>query len=114
MYHRVWETHIRFWEVQGLLRALLAMRRLRILRFNNGLIEGGDLDAATAEALRTSGGTELGWALSDIESLFGLPDKLLVVTDGGHDHPNEMLGRIPAVRECLPNELGVHLDWLRY
>lgn len=46
--------------VQGFLRALLSMRRLKILRFNNGLIEGGDLTAAAAEALTTSGGTELG------------------------------------------------------
>jgi hypothetical protein len=100
-------------EVQGLLRALLAMRRIRILRFNNGLIEGGDLDARTAEAVKTGGGTELGRALSDIEALFGLPNKLLIVTDGGHDHPNDALRRIAAVRECLPKEIGMHLDWLR-
>jgi len=100
-------------EVQGFLRALLSMRRVRILRFNNGLIEGGDLDATTIEVLRTSGGTELGRALSDIESLFGLPDKLLVVTDGGHDHPTDALSRISDVRECQPKEIGMHLDWLK-
>ncbi len=100
-------------EVQGFLRALLAMRRVKILRFNNGLIEGGDLDAAAAQALTTSGGTELGRALSDIESLFGLPDKLLIVTDGGHDHPNDALRRIPSVRECSPKEIGLHLEWLK-
>jgi hypothetical protein len=100
-------------EVQGFLQALLAMRRVRILRFNNGLIEGGDLDAAKVDTLTTSGGTELGRALSDIESLFGLPDKLLVVTDGGHDHPKDALSRIPSVRECLPKEIGRHLDWLK-
>lgn len=100
-------------EVQRFLRALLAMRRVRILRFNNGLIEGGDLDAATAEKLTTSGGTELGRALRDMESLFGLPDKLLVVTDGEHDHPTDALSRIPNVRECLPKEIGMHLDWVR-
>jgi hypothetical protein len=100
-------------EVQGFLRALLAMRRIKILRFNNGLIAGGDLDAATAKTLTTSGGTELGRALSDIESLFGLPDKLLVVTDGEHDHPNAALSRIRNVRECLPKEIGLHLEWLK-
>lgn len=100
-------------EVQGYLRSLLAMRRIRILRFNNGLILGGDLDAARAKTLTTSGSTELGRALSDIESLFGLPNKLLVVTDGGHDHPNDALSRIPHVRQCLPKEIGRHLDWLK-
>ncbi len=100
-------------EAQGLLRALLAMRRIRILRFNNGLMEGGDLDVATAQTLTTSGGTELGRALSDIESLFGLPDKLLVVTDGGHDHPTDALRRLANVRECLPKGIGIHLDWLK-
>lgn len=99
-------------EVQGFLCALLAMRRIRILRFSNGLIEGGGLDPATAQTLTTSGGTELGRALSHIASLFGLPDKLLVVTDGDHDHPNDALRRIANVRECLPKEIGMHLEWL--
>ena len=100
-------------EVQGFLRALLAMRRIRLLRFNNGLIEGGDLDSAAAETLTTSGGKELGRALSDIESLFGLPHKLLVVTDGGHDHPKDALSRIPNVKECLPKDIGMHFEWLK-
>jgi hypothetical protein len=100
-------------KVQHFLHVLLAMRRIKVLRFNNGLIEGGDLDASTAETLTTGGGTELGRALSDIESLFGLPDKLLVVTDGGHDHPNDALNRIPNVKECLPKEIGMHLGWLK-
>ncbi len=100
-------------KVQGFLRALLSMRRVKILRFNSGLIEGGDLDASTAAALRTGGGTQLGRALSQVESLFGLPDKLLVVTDGGHDHPTDAMNRIANVRECLPKEIGIHLDWLK-
>jgi len=100
-------------EVQSFLRALLAMRWVKILRFNNGLIEGGDLDAATAQTITTSGGTQLGRALSDIEALFGLPGKLLIVTDGEHDNPKDILGRIPNVRECLPKEIGKYMDWLR-
>lgn len=99
--------------VQSFLRALLAIPWVRILRFNNGLIKGGDLDEATAQSLTTSGGTQLGWALSDIESLFGLPDKLLIVTDGEHDHPTDILSRIPKVKECLPKEIGENVDWLR-
>jgi len=99
--------------VQSFLRALLAMPWVKILRFNNGLLEGGDLDAATAQSLTTSGGTQLGRALSDVESLFGLPGKLLIVTDGEHDNPRDILSRIPKVRECLPKEIGENMAWLR-
>lgn len=100
-------------DVQRFLRALLAMPWVRILRFNNGLLEGGDLDVATAQSLTTTGGTQLGRALSDIESLFGMPNKLLIVTDGEHDNPRDILSRIPKVRECLPKEIGEIMDWLR-
>ena len=99
--------------VQRFLRALLDMPWVKILRFNNGLLEGGDLDAATAQNLTTSGGTQLGRALSDVESLFGLPGKLLIVTDGEHDNPRVILSRIPKVRECLPKEIGENMAWLR-
>ena len=99
--------------VQSFLRTLLAMPWVKILRFNSGLLAGGDLDAATAQSLATSGGTQLGRALSDVESLFGLPSKLLVVTDGEHDNPREILSRIPKVRECLPREIGENIAWLR-
>lgn len=99
--------------VQSSLRALLAMPWVKILRFSNGLLEGGNLDGATAQSLTTSGGTQLGRALSDVESLFGLPDKLLIVTDGGHDNPRDILSRIPKVRECLPKEIVENMAWLR-
>jgi hypothetical protein len=100
-------------DAQGFLRALSAMRWVKILRFNDGLVAGGDLDGTTAQTLTTRGGTQLGRALAEIEFLFGLPSKLLIVTDGEHDSPKEMLVRIENVRECLPKEIGKHMDWLR-
>lgn len=98
--------------VQEALRRLLSAKWLRILRFNNGLVPGGDLDETTCEAIRTSGGTELGRALDDMERIYGLPEKLLVVTDGGHDHPNEKLARISCVRECVPSDLSDFVPWI--
>lgn len=100
-------------DVQRVLREILAMSWVRILRFNDCLVEGGDLDAATAKSLSTGGGTQLGRALSDIESIYGLPSKLLIVTDGEHDHPRDVLSRVPTVRECLPSKIGDNMDWLR-
>lgn len=101
------------WEVQRYLRQLLALPWLKILRFNNGLVEGGDLDAETAAGLTTSGGTQLRQALTEIDSLCGLPRKLLIVTDGEHDNPTDILARVPEVRECLPDEIGNNIAWLR-
>jgi hypothetical protein len=98
--------------VQRSLKQLLQMSWVKILRFNNGLVSGGDLDPLSAQNLATSGGTQLGRALIDLESLFGLPEALLIVTDGGHDQPTDILKRIPRVRECSPAEMGDNLAWL--
>lgn len=98
--------------VQDALRKLLDIPWINILRFNNGLLPGGDLDEATCKSIKTSGGTELGRALYDMEQLIGLPDRLLVVTDGEHDHPMQKLERISEVRECKPVELSDAIDWL--
>jgi hypothetical protein len=98
--------------VQDALRRLLDIPWIRILRFNNGLRPGGDLDEAACKSIKTSGGTELGRALDDMEQLIGLPDRLLVVTDGEHDHPVQKLERILEVCECEPIELSGSMDWL--
>lgn len=100
-------------DIQSYLRMLLGMKWIKVLRFNDGLVQGGDLDAASAANLVTSGGTKLRQALQDIERFFGLPDRLLIVTDGGHDHPTEMMRRISEVRECLPKEIEKNIDWLK-
>ncbi|AFY60054.1 VWA domain-containing protein [Synechococcus sp. PCC 6312] len=100
-------------EVQKYLCELLAIPWIKIFRFNDGLIAGGDIDTAMAQNLTTSGGTQLGKALLDIESLFGLPTKLLIVTDGEHDNPRKFLDRIQNVKECLPGEIGKEIQWLR-
>jgi hypothetical protein len=99
--------------VQQALRTASKMKRIKILRFNNGLVAGGDLDESDLLSLTTSGGTELGKAIKDIERMFGLPDKILIVTDGGHEKPKEILSQIPFVKECLPEELENDLIWLR-
>jgi hypothetical protein len=99
-------------DVQGALGSLLAMKWVRVLRFNDGLVPGGDLDESSYRAIGTSGGTQLGPAITEVEKLFGLPKKMLVVTDGGHEHPTEILSKIDDVRECTPQELAQHLWWL--
>lgn len=75
-------TLYRDMNVQNSLRQFLYMSWVKILCFNNGLVKGGDFDPSSAQHLTTSGGTQLGQALLDIESLFGLPASLLIVTDG--------------------------------
>ena len=88
------------------------MKWVRVFRFNNGLVSGCDLDETNYSTIRTSGGTQLGQAIMDIEKLFGLPKKMLIVTDGGHDHPKEILQKIPSVKECTPMELENNISWL--
>ncbi|MBW7992681.1 MAG: hypothetical protein FVQ84_22055 [Planctomycetes bacterium] len=51
-------------------------------------------------------------ALYNMEQLIGLPDRLLVVTDGEYDHPVQKLERILEVRECEPLELSGSMNWL--
>ena len=98
--------------VPDALKRLLNIPRIKILCFNNGLLPGADLDESACRSIRTSGGTQLGQALDDMEHLIGPPDRLLVVTDGEHDHPVEKLQAISEVRECTPAELSHSIDWL--
>ena len=100
-------------EAQRGLRQLLAIAGLRIFRFNNGLVSGGDWKGS--QGLVVMGGTELGMALRQLfeDPSVGVPDRMLVVTDGGHDHPHDLLKRIPDYRECEPTDLGETIDWLR-
>lgn len=95
------------------LRRLVALPWVKVFRFNDGLEAGGDLAADGSVA--TGGGTQLGAALEQLFALSdaGIPERLIVVTDGGHDHPDELLGRCGEHRECTPDDLENHLDWLR-
>ena len=43
---------------------------------------------------------------------FGVPDRLLIVTDGGHDEPQSELSRVNAFRQCRPDDLESELLWL--
>lgn len=100
-------------EAQRGLRQLLAITGLRIFRFNNGLVPGGDWKGS--QGLVVTGGTELGRALRQLfeDPSVGVPDRLLVITDGGHDHPNDLLERVPDHRESEPSDLEETIDWLR-
>jgi hypothetical protein len=98
--------------VQDALRIMVGIPWIRIFRFSDGLLPGGDLDGSTLRNIQTSGGTELGQALEEIENLIGMPDRLLIVTDGEHDNPTQKLGRIPEVLESNPTDLIGNLDWL--
>jgi len=95
------------------LRRLLELPWIKVFRFNDGLVSGGDLDL-TNNQIATSGGTELGAALRQLFGLheIGIPERLLIVTDGGHDHPNELLAKVGEHTECTPEKLEDHLDWL--
>jgi hypothetical protein len=68
----------------------------------------------TDSQITTGGNTKLGTALTQLFELpdAGIPERLLVVTDGGHDHPNHLLARAGAYVECKPDELEKRLDWL--
>jgi hypothetical protein len=94
------------------LKRLVALPWVKVFSFNDGLADGGDLKSDTSIA--TGGNTQLGAALEQLFSLpdTGIPERLLVVTDGGHDHPNALLGQCGDHLECRPEELEMHLDWL--
>ena len=97
---------------QGL-RAIIAVPNIKIFRFSNGLERGGDLRPNANMATR--GGTELGAALQQMFSLpdVGIPDRMLIVTDGDHDRPTETLKKVVAYIECRPEEMENYVDWLK-
>ena len=99
-------------DVQAALRQVLDREHVKVYRFNNGLVPGGDLTVGDAAHLHTSGGTELGRALTQLVDTVGTPHSVLVVTDGGHDHPDPDKWDIRSMRECPPRELGQLIQWL--
>jgi hypothetical protein len=94
------------------LKRLVALPWVKVFRFNDGLVPGGDLKADSQIA--TGGNTELGAALKQLFELpdAGIPERLVIVTDGGHDHPDELLAKVGLHVECKPDDLEEHLDWL--
>jgi len=56
----------------------------------------------------------MGAALGQLFSLpdAGVSERLIIVTDGGHDHPEELLKKCGKYIECTPDELENQLDWL--
>jgi hypothetical protein len=97
---------------QRALKRLVALPWMKVYRFNDGLVVGGDLK--TDSSIATSGGTQLGAALEQLFSLpdAGVPERLIIVTDGEHDHPNELLEKCGEYRECRPEDLEGQLEWL--
>jgi hypothetical protein len=83
-----------------------------VFRFNDGLVPGGDLHLE--RRIATGGGTQLGAALNQLYALpeTGIPERLLVVSDGEHDHPGELLRKCGEHHECQPEDLEKHLEWL--
>jgi len=94
------------------LKRLVALPWVKVFRFNDGLETGGDLESDSS--ISTRGGTQLGAALEQLFSLpdAGIPERLLIVTDGRHDHPAQLLSKCGAYTECTPEELEHRLDWL--
>lgn len=98
--------------VKRALKSLINSPWVNVLRFNSGLIDSPDGYNDPVTYLSTYGSTSLRKSLEEIKEKVGLPKKLLVVTDGGHDHPKELIDRIEAYNECLPNDIEDYLYWL--
>jgi hypothetical protein len=94
------------------LRQILQSADLKIFRFNDGLLPGGDLQEVSK--IHISGGTQLGATLEQLFELEegGIPDRLLIVTDGEHDKPSQQLSRIKNWQECMPEEIISKIQWL--
>ncbi|MEY2500938.1 MAG: hypothetical protein QOI07_1272 [Verrucomicrobiota bacterium] len=96
---------------QAALRSLLGARTLKIYRFNDGLVRGGDLKEPDESSLRGHGGTQLKLALDQLSELVGVIDRLLLVSDGGHDNPSQP-NFVSEMRECQPDAIGNYSRWL--
>ena len=100
-------------EAQRGLHMLMQLDWLTVLRFNDGLIPGGDLPSDdTDRFLRTRGGTNLSNALDEVVSHMDVPSTLLIVTDGEYGKRPRRLDDVERLRECLPHELPSAVEWL--
>lgn len=97
-------------DVQGFLKRLLRRPRTTVLRFNEGLENGGDLRPGQEAHLRTRGSTDIARAVDEAFEAFGVPEVLIVVTDRGYNSPAPRLADVQHLRECMPGELGDILD----
>jgi hypothetical protein len=83
---------------------------VKIYRFSDGIVK--DEEIQNYNAMGTSGGTELGKALDELIAIVNPIQKLLIVSDGGHDHPDFFKLNIEnPVRECLPVNLYKEVPW---
>lgn len=105
------QTHYKDHELQKLLPELIADNQIKIHLFNDGLVAGGDTKLSS-QNFSASGGTHLGKALNELETIYGQLDYLLIVTDGEHDNPPE-LSRVSHIKECMPSDLSKNLHWLK-
>lgn len=97
-------------DIQYALREVLRNKLVKVFRFNNGLLSGGDWLVSDIQA---SGSTQLGAALDQLSEEFDQIDQLLIVTDGGHDNPDFSRWKIKQVKQCLPVELPLNVAWLK-
>ena len=121
-------------EVQRALRKMLAMPGLKIYRFNDGLVPGGDWDASPHSlrpSLATGGGTSLRRAMQQLYfqklaevdrrgvddaplAMEPFVEVVLVVSDGGYETNVPELGSVPLRKRVLPSELEQGLEWLSH
>lgn len=99
-------------KIQDAMRRLLSVTSINVFTFNDGLTSNQRLERGSSTALDTSGGTDLGKALDDLERGYGLPNKLLIVSDGYYQCPKAKLERIRSVKECLPEDIESNIQWL--
>lgn len=98
--------------IKDALRRLLSLTKVSVFTFNDGLTSGQKMGAEASTSLNTAGGTDLGKALDDLEKAYGVPNQLLVVTDGGYRCPDGRLEQISFVRECMPEDIENNMQWL--
>lgn len=96
----------------SLLHNLIRNNGMQVFAFNDGLISNKSMRDTDCTDLITSGGTYLGKALEQLEHLCGLPQRLLIVTDGEFERPTEILSMIPKVKECMPQNINNYINWL--
>ncbi|MBN1567624.1 MAG: VWA domain-containing protein [Acidobacteria bacterium] len=97
---------------QKALATVLELREVKVFAFNDGLVSNDPVDKQFYEGLRTSGNTNLGKALEQLQSINMFPDRLLVVSDGRYHCIYEIWERIGDARVCTPDNVVKHVGWL--
>jgi hypothetical protein len=85
--------------------------RIEMYTFNSGLTQNSHVSESDIEAgLQTRNGTNIKAALTDLQSMSGEPENLLVVTDGDYTSTGSLPVESEITAEIAPKNLSTHLD----